>query len=145
MSFKICSSIGFRNAAKKAEPVILEPTMKVEVVTPEEYLGDIMGDLNSRRGRVEKMTDIAAGNKRILGFVPLSEMFGYTGDIRSKTQGRASATLELDHYDEVPNSVAADIIAANQSGKCATIPSISSPFTRLMPSARGPLSRSASM
>ena len=115
-AFKVAGSMGAQNGVKQAKPVLLEPVMKIEIVVPEEFMGDVIGDLNSRRGRVEKMTDIAAGNKRILGFVPLSEMFGYTGDIRSKTQGRASATLELDHYDEVPNSVAADIIAANQSG-----------------------------
>jgi elongation factor G len=93
-------------------PAFLEPIMKVEVVVPEEFMGDIIGDLNSRRGRVESMED-RSNAKVIVAFVPLSEMFGYTTDIRSMTQGRASSTMELAHYGEVPGHVAEAVIANN--------------------------------
>lgn len=112
-AFKVAGSMAIQEGVKKSKPVLLEPVMKIEIVVPEEFMGDVIGDLNSRRGRVEEMIDLAAGTKRILGYVPLSEMFGYTGDIRSKTQGRASATMELDHYGEVPGNVAQEIIAKN--------------------------------
>lgn len=116
MAFKIAGSMGLQDGVKKANPVLLEPVMKVEVITPEEFMGDIIGDLNSRRGRVEKMTD-RTGLKIIDAFVPLAEMFGYTGDIRSMTQGRASSTMELDRYEEVPSNVAEEIISRNTSSE----------------------------
>lgn len=110
MAFKIAGSMALQAGVKQGSPVLLEPVMKVEVVTPEEFMGDIIGDLNSRRGRVESMED-RSNAKVILAFVPLAEMFGYTTDIRSMTQGRASSTMELAHYDEVPSHVAEAVIA----------------------------------
>lgn len=112
MAFKIAGSMALQDGVKKADPVLLEPIMKVEVVVPEEFMGDIIGDLNSRRGRVESMED-RSNAKVIVAFVPLSEMFGYTTDIRSMTQGRASSTMELAHYGEVPGHVAEAVIANN--------------------------------
>ncbi|NIM51087.1 MAG: elongation factor G, partial [Gemmatimonadales bacterium] len=109
MAFKIAGSMAFKNAARAASPVLLEPIMKVEVVTPEEYMGDVMGDLNRRRGIVQGMEDSPAG-KLINAHVPLSEMFGYATDLRSQTQGRATYTMEFDHYAEAPASVADEII-----------------------------------
>jgi elongation factor G len=109
MAFKIAGSIAFKNAATKAHPVLLEPLMKVEVVTPEDYMGDVMGDLNRRRGIVQGMDDSPAG-KIINAHVPLSEVFGYATDLRSQTQGRATYTMEFDHYAEAPASVAEEII-----------------------------------
>jgi elongation factor G len=109
MAFKIAGSMAFKNAAVKASPVLLEPLMKVEVVTPEDYMGDVMGDLNRRRGIVQGMEDSPAG-KIINAHVPLSEMFGYATDLRSQTQGRATYTMEFDHYSEAPASVAEEII-----------------------------------
>ena len=110
MSFKTCSSMGFRNAAKKAKPVILEPVMKVEVVVPEEFLGDVMGDLSSRRGLIKEQGDRGTA-KFINADVPLASMFGYATELRSMTQGRANYTMEFGHYDKVPNNVAEEIIA----------------------------------
>ena len=110
MAFKIAGSMALQDGVKKASPVLLEPIMRVEVVTPEEFMGDIIGDLNSRRGKIESMDD-RYGAKVVIGFVPLSEMFGYTTDIRSMTQGRASSSMELAHYAEVPNHVTEAIIA----------------------------------
>lgn len=112
MAFKIAGSMGVQAGVKKAGPVILEPIMNLEVVTPEEFMGDIIGDLSARRGRVESMDD-RFGAKVIKAFVPLAELFGYTTDIRSMTQGRAASTMELDHYADVPNNVAEAIIAKN--------------------------------
>jgi len=109
MAFKIAGSMAFKNAAVKASPVLLEPLMKVEVVTPEDYMGDVMGDLNRRRGIVQGMDDSPSG-KIINAHVPLSEMFGYATDLRSQTQGRATYTMEFDHYAEAPASVAEEII-----------------------------------
>jgi elongation factor G len=109
MAFKIAGSMAFKNAAVKARPVLLEPLMKVEVVTPEDYMGDVMGDLNRRRGIVQGMEDSPSG-KIINAHVPLSEMFGYATDLRSQTQGRATYTMEFDHYAEAPASVAEEII-----------------------------------
>jgi elongation factor G len=109
MAFKIAGSMAFRNAALIADPVLLEPMMKVEVVTPEDYMGDVMGDLNRRRGIVQGMEDGPAG-KIINSHVPLSEMFGYATDLRSATQGRATYTMEFDHYAEAPSSVSEEII-----------------------------------
>ncbi len=109
MAFKLAGSMGFREGAKKANPVILEPMMKVEVEVPEEYMGDVIGDVAKRRGQVNGMSD-RAGNKIVDAFVPLAEMFGYSTDLRSMTQGRATYAMEFDHYEEVPSNVAKEII-----------------------------------
>jgi elongation factor G len=106
MAFKIAGSMGFQAAMKAAGPVLLEPIMKVVVVTPEEFMGDVIGDLNSKRARIESMEDLSSGIKEITAFVPLGEMFGYTTTLRSSTKGRASSSMELDHYADVPNHVA---------------------------------------
>jgi elongation factor G len=111
MAFKIAGSMAVQDGVKKANPVLLEPVMKVVVVTPEEFMGDVIGDLNSKRGRIESMEDLSSGIKEITAFVPLGEMFGYTTNLRSMTQGRASSSMELDHYADVPNNVAEAIIA----------------------------------
>ena len=110
LAFKIAGIAGFREAAKLAGPVILEPVMSVEVVTPEDFMGDVIGDLNSRRGQIQSM-DERSGARVIKAVVPLSEMFGYVGDLRSRTQGRASYSMQFDSYAEVPASVAKEIIA----------------------------------
>jgi len=109
MAFKIAGSMGFKEGAKKAKPVILEPIMKVEAVTPEDFMGDVMGDLNRRRGILQGMDDSVSG-KVIRAEVPLSEMFGYATDLRSMSQGRATYTMEFAHYSEVPPNVAEQII-----------------------------------
>jgi elongation factor G len=109
MAFKLAASMGFKEAAREANPTILEPLMKVEVEVPEEFMGDVIGDLNRRRGQVNNMGD-RAGNKIVDAFVPLSEMFGYSTDLRSNTQGRATYAMEFDHYEEVPRNVADEII-----------------------------------
>jgi elongation factor G len=109
MAFKIAGSMALKEAVRKADPVLLEPMMAVEVRTPEDYMGDVIGDINSRRGQIQGMEDIS-GAKVVRGLVPLSEMFGYVGDLRSKTQGRASFSMEFDSYNEVPKSVAEEII-----------------------------------
>ncbi len=114
MAFKIAGSMALQEGVKKANPVLLEPIMKVVVVTPEEFMGDVIGDLNSKRGRIESMEDLSAGVKEITAFVPLGEMFGYTTNLRSSTQGRASSSMELDHYADVPSHVADAIIAKNE-------------------------------
>ncbi len=113
MAFKIAGSMALQDGVKKASPVLLEPVMKVVVVTPEEFMGDVIGDLNSKRGRIESMEDLSAGVKEITALVPLGEMFGYTTNLRSMTQGRASSSMELAHYADVPNNVAEAIIAKN--------------------------------
>jgi len=110
-AFKIAGSMAFQEAAKKAGIMLLEPMMKVEVVTPEDYMGTVVGDLNSKRGQIQEMTD-RAGAKVVKAFVPLAEMFGYVTTLRSMTQGRASSTMEFDHYEEVPGNVAKTIIEA---------------------------------
>ncbi len=109
MAFKLAASMGFKEGARKAGAVILEPMMKVEVETPEDYMGDVIGDLNKRRGQINSMDD-RAGNKIITAFCPLAEMFGYSTDLRSQTQGRATYSMEFDHYDEVPRNVSEEII-----------------------------------
>lgn len=111
MAFKIAGSMALQEGVKKASPVLLEPVMKVVVVTPEEFMGDVIGGLSAKRGRIESMEDLSAGVKEITAFVPLGEMFGYTTDLRSSTQGRASSSMELDHYADVPPNVAEAIIA----------------------------------
>ncbi|ADY54755.1 translation elongation factor 2 (EF-2/EF-G) [Syntrophobotulus glycolicus DSM 8271] len=113
MAFKIAGSMAFKAGAAKASPVILEPMMKVEVTVPEEYMGDVIGDLNSRRGRIEGM-EARSGAQIIRGFVPLSEMFGYATELRSRTQGRGVYVMQFDHYEEVPKNIAEGIIAKRQ-------------------------------
>ncbi len=110
LAFSLAGSLAARDGIKKATPILLEPVMHVEVTTPEEFMGDIIGDLNSRRGRIEAMEDLMGGAKLIKAIVPLANMFGYTGDIRSMSQGRAASTMELAHYEEVPPNVAQEII-----------------------------------
>jgi elongation factor G len=109
IAFKIAGSMAFKDGVKRAKPVILEPIMKVEIVTPEDYFGDLMGDVSSRRGTITG-TDDRNGAKIIDAFIPLSEMFGYATDLRSKTQGRGQYTMQFSHYTEVPRSVAEKII-----------------------------------
>ncbi len=109
MAFKLAASMGFKEGCRKARPSILEPMMKVEVEVPEDYMGDVIGDLNRRRGQVRNMSD-RSGNKIVDAFVPLAEMFGYSTDLRSATQGRATYSMEFDHYEEVPRNVAEEII-----------------------------------
>ena len=115
MAFKIAGSMAFKEAVPKASPCLLEPIMKVEVVVPDEYLGDVIGDMSGRRGRVEGM-EPRAGGQVVRGFVPLAEMFGYATDLRSKTQGRGTYVMQFDHYAEVPKSIADEIIAKRQGG-----------------------------
>ncbi|HEY2764867.1 MAG TPA: elongation factor G [Pseudonocardiaceae bacterium] len=110
MAFKIAGSMALKEAARKASPVLLEPMMAVEVTTPEDYMGDVIGDLNSRRGHIQHMEE-RSGSRAIKALVPLSEMFGYVGDLRSRTQGRANYTMQFDSYAEVPASVSKEIIA----------------------------------
>jgi elongation factor G len=116
MAFKIAGSMAFQAAAKKATPIILEPIMKVEVVVAEDFMGDVIGDLNSKRGRINEMTDRGQA-KVISAMVPLAEMFGYTTQLRSMTQGRGSNTMEFDHYEEVPHNVAEEIIGKRTAAK----------------------------
>ena len=111
-AFKIAGSMAFKEAMKRAKPKLLEPTMAVEVVTPEDFLGDVMGNLNSRRGRIEEMQPMGNATT-IKASVPLSEMFGYATDLRSMTQGRATFTMQFDRYEDVPQSIAAEIVDSN--------------------------------
>ncbi len=113
MAFKLAGSMAFKEGMKKANPVILEPVMKVEIEVPEEYMGDVIGDINRRRGQVNSMEDVH-GIKQINAFVPLSEMFGYSTDLRSMTQGRGTYSMVFDHYEEVPNNIAQEIIKERQ-------------------------------
>ena len=112
-AFKVAGSMAFKNGAEKANPVLLEPYVKVEVTVPEEYMGDVIGDLNSRRGRIEGM-EPRNGVQVIRGFVPLSEMFGYSTDLRSRTQGRGNYSMEVSHYEEVPKNIAEKVVAKNK-------------------------------
>ena len=112
MAFKVAGSLAFKDAMKKADPALLEPIMKVDVTMPEEYMGDVIGDINSRRGRIEGMEDIGGG-KMIRGYVPLSEMFGYATDLRSRTQGRGNYSMFFDHYEKVPKNVQEKILDAH--------------------------------
>ena len=116
MAFKIAASMAFKEAMKKASPTLMEPIMSVEVVTPEDYVGDVMGDLSSRRGRVDGM-EMRANARAIKAFVPLGEMFGYATDLRSKTSGRANYTMQFDHYEPVPKNVAETILGNNADAK----------------------------
>lgn len=114
LAFKLAASIAFKDGFKKAKPVLLEPIMKVEVETPEDYMGDVIGDLNRRRGMIEGMDDLPTG-KVVRAQVPLSEMFGYATDLRSQTQGRASYSMEFLKYNEAPNNVAQAVIEARNA------------------------------
>src|SRR5213595_1074433 len=113
-SFHIAGSLAFQDALKKAKPVLLEPIMRIEVVTPEDYMGAVNGDLNRRRGQIEKMEPRPGGAQVITAYVPLSEMFGYTTDLRSATQGRATSTMHFERYDQAPKHVAEEVIAKVQ-------------------------------
>jgi elongation factor G len=113
MAFKIAGSIAYKEASRLAQPTLLEPLMAVEVRTPEEYMGDVIGDLNSRRGQFQAMDD-ASGVKVVRALVPLSEMFGYVGDLRSKTSGRAVYSMTFETYAEVPKAVADEIVQKNK-------------------------------
>ncbi|MEW6663237.1 MAG: elongation factor G [Bacillota bacterium] len=115
MAFKIAGSLGFKSGARSANPILLEPVMKVEVVVPDEYMGDVIGDLNARRGRVEGM-EPRAGAQVIRANVPLAEMFGYATDLRSRTQGRGNYIMQFDHYEEVPRNIAETIVVKRQGG-----------------------------
>ncbi len=116
MAFKIAGSMGFKAGAEKASPVLLEPYMKVDITVPEEYMGDVIGDVNSRRGRIEGM-EARNGAEVIHSFVPLASMFGYATDLRSKTQGRGTYSMQVDHYEEVPKSVSEEIVAKTKGTK----------------------------
>ena len=111
LAFHIAGSLAFKEAMQKAAPVLLEPIMKVEVTTPEDYMGDVIGDINSRRGRIEGMEDIGGG-KMIKGYVPLAEMFGYATDLRSRTQGRGNYSMFFEKYEPVPKNVQEKVLAA---------------------------------
>ena len=111
MAFHIAGPLAFKDAMKKASPVLLEPIMKVEVTMPEEYMGDVIGDINSRRGRIEGMDDLGGG-KIVRGYVPLSEMFGYSTDLRSRTQGRGNYSMFFEKYEPVPKSVQEKVLSS---------------------------------
>ena len=110
MAFHIAGSLASKDAMKKSDPVLLEPIMKVEVTMPEEYMGDVIGDINSRRGRIEGMDDLGGG-KIVRGYVPLCEMFGYSTDLRSRTQGRGNYSMFFEKYEPVPKSVQEKILS----------------------------------
>ena len=116
MAFHIAGSLAFKEAMAKAGAVLLEPIMKVEVTMPEEYMGDVIGDINSRRGRIEGMEDIGAG-KQVNAYVPLSEMFGYSTDLRSRTQGRGNYSMFFNKYEQVPKSVQEKVVAERKGDK----------------------------
>lgn len=115
MAFKIAGSMAFKEAMRKADPALQEPIMKVSVIVPDDYMGDVIGDLNSRRGQIQGM-EPRNGATQIDAFVPLSSMFGYATDLRSRTQGRGQYTMEPSHYEEIPKSLAEKIIASRGSG-----------------------------
>ena len=117
LAFKLAGSLATREGIKRAKPVLLEPVMKLEVTTPEEFMGDVIGDVNSRRGRIESMEDLQGGAKLITAFAPLANLFGYTSDLRSMSQGRAASSMELSQYEEVPPNVAQEIIEKRNSSK----------------------------
>ena len=115
MAFKIAGSMAFKDAMKKAAPVLMEPIMKVNVIVPDEYMGNVIGDLNSRRGQINNQ-ESEGGTARVTALVPLSEMFGYATDLRSKTQGRGNYSMEVSYYDEVPKNIS-DAIVAKTKGE----------------------------
>jgi elongation factor G len=108
MAFKIAGSLAIKDAVNKADPTVLEPVMRVEVTMPEEFMGDVIGDLNSRRGQIEGMEN-RSGTQVVRAFVPLAQMFGYVTDLRSMTQGRATSSMEFSHYAEVPAAIASEL------------------------------------
>jgi elongation factor G len=110
MAFKIAASIGLQDGARDANPVLLEPVMAAEIVTPEDFMGDVVGDVNRRRGKVNSI-EMRSGAQCINAFVPLAEMFGYATELRSMTQGRASYTMQFDHYEGVPNHISEELQA----------------------------------
>jgi elongation factor G len=114
MAFKVAGSMGFRNGCHDADPILLEPMMKVEVTTPENWMGDVVGDLNRRRGMIDGMEDGVAGIKLVFAKVPLSEMFGYATALRSATQGRASYSMEFLEYSEAPKNIADAVISGKR-------------------------------
>ena len=116
LAFKLAGAQAFKEAARRADPAILEPVMAVEVTTPEDYMGTVIGDLNSRRGHIQSM-DEAHGNRVVRALVPLSEMFGYVGDLRSKTSGQASYSMEFDSYAETPKAISEEIVAKARGGE----------------------------
>jgi elongation factor G len=116
MAFKIAGSMAFKNAMRKASPILTEPIMKVVVITPDDYLGDVIGDINSRRGNISSM-EPQNGATQITASIPLSNMFGYATDLRSKTQGRGLYSMEPSHFAEVPKSIAEDIISGRKDKK----------------------------
>ena len=113
MAFKIAGSMAFQDAAKKARPVLLEPIMRVEVVVPKDYMGDVMGNLASRRGQIQSQED-RGGTQIVAARVPLSEMFGYATDLRSRTQGRATYSMHFDRYEQAPQNVSEEVVARMQ-------------------------------
>ena len=113
LSFELCAKMAYRAALPKCNPIILEPMMKIEVVTPEENMGDVVGDLNRRRGLIEGMDD-RAGSKVVKAKVPLSEMFGYVTQLRTITSGRATSSMEFSHYSEAPKNISEDVIAKSK-------------------------------
>ena len=115
LAFKLAGSLATREGIKRANPVLLEPVMKMEITTPEEFMGDVIGDINSRRGRVDEMEDLNGGAKLIKAFCPLANLFGYTGDLRGMSQGRAASSMELYGYEEVPPNVAQEVIEKRNS------------------------------
>jgi len=115
MAFKIAGSMAFKEACRKASPVLLEPIMKVSAIVPEDYMGDVMGDLNARRGQIQGM-EARPGAQKIDALVPLSEMFGYATDLRSRTQGRGQYTMEPSHYMEIPKNIAEKIVTGRGHG-----------------------------
>jgi elongation factor G len=119
MAFKIAGSMGFKDGAAKAGPVLLEPIMDVEVLTPDEYMGDVIGDINSRRGKIHGMNP-RGGVQVITAQVPLAQMFGYATDLRSKTQGRATYTMQFAHYAQVPSSIAETIVTKSKGAAVAS-------------------------
>ncbi len=118
MAFKIAGSMAFKEGNRAAGPIIKEPVMAVEVVTPDQHMGDVIGDISARRGKVQHQEAGAGGAQKITAFVPLAEMFGYATDLRSRTQGRATYTMEFAHYAQVPKSIEEEIVAKN-TGKAA--------------------------
>ena len=115
LAFTLAGALATREGIKKANPVLLEPVMKMEITTPEEFMGDVIGDINSRRGRIDEMEDLNGGAKLIKAFCPLANLFGYTSDLRGMTQGRAASSMELFAYEEVPPNVSAEIIEKRNS------------------------------
>ena len=113
MAFKIAGSMAFKNAMKKADPVLLEPIMTVDITMPEEYMGDVMGDISARRGQIEGM-EAMDGAQKIHAFVPLSEMFGYATALRSRTQGRGTFVMQMGHFAEVPKNITEKIVGTNE-------------------------------